>query len=299
MYMKKIWMFLFCSLLLVSCFEDQDISADYVEYGRHYDVNSPDPVVRYISQYYEKYGKIIITDPDTADYMFNFQNKHDVFIQKPRSEEDHLVQGLKLLEELFLNSYNDEVKKNIFPYALILADSIKNTANVVHKYEDIYLTANYIAFLVNDEILSKTEEEKVTLSRKWNNDFLEYCIAKIGWTAPEDFYLYRTDGEYKDNWLITGVEKGDMDAVYEKGYPIGEWTYTWKDGKRVEGYAVSSKRSYYLDDFIKFLLSTPQETIDALIAKHARLKQSHDLLDNSLKENFGIDYRTMVYKAKK
>ncbi len=302
MYMKKIWMFLCCSLLFISCFEDQDISADYVEYGRHYDVNSPDSVVRYISQYYEKYGKIIITDPDTADYMFNFQMKYLVAIQEPRQDEQHLMKGLKFLEEIFLNGYSDEVKKNVFPYALILADSIKNIANVEHTYVDIYPATNYFAFLVNDEMLAKTEEEKVILSRKWNTTFLNYCIGKVQWTAPEEFYLYPTDEEYgkKENWFITGVEEGDMDAVWERGYPYGKWDWNYdEDWNKVYGYAVSSSRDGYLERFIEFLLSTPQETIDGAIAKHAKLKKAHDILDNSLKKSFGIDYRTMVYKAKK
>lgn len=310
MNMKRIWMLLWFGLLFVSCFEDQDIQAEYIEYGRHYDVNSPDPVVRYISQYYEKYGKIIITDPDTADYMFNFSMKYNVQIQEPRQEQEHLMKGLKFLEELFLIGYNDEVKNKHFPYAFILADSIYDIKN--DKKVDIYTTSRYIAFLVNDEMLNKSEEEKVQLSRSWNSIFLNYCIAKEGWTAPEEFYPY-TDEELKEQetrWFPVegGTEQAPnpplSDIYWAKGFPTANWTYNYPPDsydwdKRVFGYEASSSRSGYLEKFIEFLLTTPQETIDAAIAKHEMLRKAHDVLDNSLKESFGIDYRTMIYKPKK
>ena len=72
--MKKILMFLLCGLLFIGCFDDETIHADYVAYGRVYDTTSTDPVVKYISQYYYKYNKIIILDPLPGDYMFNFQS---------------------------------------------------------------------------------------------------------------------------------------------------------------------------------------------------------------------------------
>ena len=53
-----------------------------------------------------------------------------------------------------------------------------------------------------------------------------------------------------------------------------------------------------MEKFFEFLFTTPQETIDKAIADHAKLKKPHDVLDQALKDDFGIDYRTMMYKAK-
>ena len=48
----------------------------------------------------------------------------------------------------------------------------------------------------------------------------------------------------------------------------------------------------------EFLFTTPQETINKAVADHEKLRKAHDVLDQALKDDFGIDYRTMVYKAK-
>ncbi len=302
--MKKILIFLWCVLLFVGCFDDETIHANYVEYGRNYDTTSTDPVLKYISQYYYKYGKLLIIDPDTADYMFNFQSKHDVHIVEPKQEEEHLLKGFQFLEDLFLNGYNDDVKKNLFPYAIILADTIENT--YTHTYVNMYTTTYYIAFLVNDEMLSKSEEEKVEISRNWNKTFLNYCTNKIGWTVPEEFYLYPTDEEFnkKENWWYPFPEgtqdaPADINLVWEKGYPTGKWDWNFDENwNKVWGYSLSSSKAGYLEKFFEFLFTTPQETIDKAIADHEKLRKAHDILNQALKDDFGIDYRKMIYKAK-
>ena len=65
------------------------------------------------------------------------------------------------------------------------------------------------------------------------------------------------------------------------------------------GYAMSASKAVYLEKFFEFLFTTPQETIDKAIADHEKLKKAHDILDQALKDDFGIDYRTMTYKSKK
>ena len=62
---------------------------------------------------------------------------------------------------------------------------------------------------------------------------------------------------------------------------------------------VPSSREQCLTKFYEFLFTTPQEIIDKAISDHVKLKKPHDVLDQALKDDFGIDYRTMVYKAKK
>lgn len=302
--MKKIITFLGIGLLLAGCFEEETIHADYVDYGRGYDTTSTNPTWKYVSQYYYKYGKEIILNAEPSDYMFNFQSKNEVRIVPPRQDEEHLANVLQFIREMFLDGYGEQVKKEIFPHAIILGDSIINTSSEPYRSVDIYTASSYVAFSVNDETLSLTETEKAELSKSWNITFLNYCMNQIGWTVPEEFYLYSTDDEYglKENWWIPiegateDSEPAPMDVVWEKGYPQGTWTSYggWFDPLEY-GYSVASSRSSYLEQFIDFLLSTPQETIDAAIAKHEKLRNAHDILDEALKEDFGIDYRTMGY----
>ena len=295
-------------MLLAACFEDETIHADYVDYGRGYDTTSADPVWKYVSQYYYSYGKEIILDPDTSDYMFNFQSKNDVYVIPPRQDKEHLSEALQFVKEMFLDGYGDRVKKELFPYAIILGDSIVDTSVEPYKQVDVYTASSYVAFLVNDGILGKSEAEKEELSKEWNVTFLNYCMNKVGWTVPEEFYLY-SDEEYglKENWwiMIEGAtedsEPAPMDVVWERGYPQGTWTWQFADdwfAPNEYGYSVASSRASYLEQFIDFLLSTPQATIDEAIAAHEKLRKAHDVLDKALKEDFGIDYRTMGYSAK-
>ena len=246
----------------------------------------------------------MIVDPDTADYIFNFQSKYDVHIVPPKQEGNHIERGLELLKELFLNGYSDQVKQELFPYALIMADTIENTFK--DEYVNIYTADRYIAFLVNDQILDRTEKGKEELSREWNNTFLNYSMDKVGWVVPEEFYLY-SETEYgnKENWWIpiegaTEKDTADINIVWERGYPTGNWTYYYDDTwtNKIWGYAVSSSRTGYLEKFFEFLFTTPQETINKAVADHEKLRKAHDVLDQALKDDFGIDYRTMVYKAK-
>lgn len=298
---------LFGEFLMSACFNEDEIHAELGTYKRDYDTTSTDPVWKYVSQYYYKFAKMIIVDPDSSDYLFNFQYKHDVYMVKPSQEPEHLLKVLTFMKEMFLDGYSDDVKKNLFPYAILFADTIKNTYK--NEYVDIYTTTYYIAFSVDDKKLNMSEEEKVKLSMQWNNKFLSYCTEKIGWTVPEEFYLY-SDAEYgkKENWLLVfcpyeegkADEPGDINLVWEKGYPIGKWDWNYDlNGEKVWGYSLSSSREGYLNKFFEFLFTTPQETIDKAIADHEKLRKAHDILDQALKDDFGINYRTMVYKAKK
>ena len=219
--MKKIIMFVLSGLLFIGCYENETIHADYMEYGRIYDTTSTDPVLKYISQYYYKFGKLLIVDPDTADYIFNFQSKYDVHIVPPKQEGNHIERGLELLKELFLNGYSDQVKQELFPYALIMADTIENTFK--DEYVNIYTADRYIAFLVNDQILDRTEKGKEELSREWNNTFLNYSMDKVGWVVPEEFYLY-SETEYgnKENWWIP-IEGATEKDKYRLGKRLPYW----------------------------------------------------------------------------
>ena len=61
---------------------------------------------------------------------------------------------------------------------------------------------------------------------------------------------------------------------------------------------MSSSREGYLEKFFEFLFTAPQETIIKAFVDHEKLRNAHDVLDQALKDDFGNDYRTMIYEAK-
>ena len=62
---KYILLLLIAGGLLAGCFNEDDIHVEEQSYKRKYDTTSTDPVWKYVSEYYYKYGKLLITDPDS------------------------------------------------------------------------------------------------------------------------------------------------------------------------------------------------------------------------------------------
>ena len=60
---KYILLLLIAGGLLAGCFNEDDIHVEEQSYKRKYDTTSTDPVWKYVSEYYYKYGKLLITDP--------------------------------------------------------------------------------------------------------------------------------------------------------------------------------------------------------------------------------------------
>ena len=58
--MKKNILFfvILCMGVFSGCFDEDNIHADLETYWRDYDTLSNDPVLKYVSEYYYKYGKI-------------------------------------------------------------------------------------------------------------------------------------------------------------------------------------------------------------------------------------------------
>jgi len=310
--MKKIILLpvLFLGMLLVGCFHEDDIHVEEQHYERMYDTTSTDPVWKHVSQYYYKYGKLLITDVEISDYVFNFNSKYALWLLQADQDQEHLLRGIQFVEEMFLNGYDDDFKRKLFPLKVLLADSVVYTGSLEVGKEwqpiDMYATENHISFSISEHMMSMTEEEKEALSANWNYQFvMNYCEKKTGWTVPEDFYLYPTDDDFYKNFKVLTSETWVGDNFWELGYPSGKVFESYiqgPDGKwgfYPAGYQFPSSKSGYLEDFVRFLFTTPLETINRAVATYPKLKKAHDVLDQSLKDDLGIDYRKIGYKSGK
>lgn len=293
---------LFISILLPGCYNEDAIHAEEDTYKRVYDTTSTDPVFKFVSQYYYKYGKLFIMDPDSSDYLFNFQTKHLLSLTAPEQSQEHLSEALDFLKKMFLNGYDEKIIKDYFPYKILLADTIRYTGNS-NDYRNIYLTEFHISFLVNEEMLNKSEADKIALSREWNYKFLAEYMAKYkGWNVNDDFYLYSTDDEYLKNFKYETSEEWTEENFWKLGYasgkiyekygqkPDGSW------GMVKVGYQFAASKAGYLEDYIDFLYSSSEETL-ARALKHEKFKKAYDVLVAALKE-VGIDYKNIGYSGK-
>ncbi len=298
---KYILLFALAGMLLSGCYNEDAIYAEEGSYRRAYDTTSTDPVFKFVSRYYYDYGKLLITDPDSADYLFNFQTKHQLSLTAPEQSQEHLVAALDFFKKMFLNGYSEKIIKDYFPYKILLADTVRYTGNS-NDYRNIYLTEFHISFLVNDEMLNKSEADKIALSREWNYKFLAEYMAKYkGWKVDDDFYLYSTDDGYYKNFKYITDEEWTEENFWELGYasgqvyeeygqkPDGSWDFV------KVGYQFVASRAGYLEDFIEFLYSSSEETI-AKACKHEKFKKAYDVLVAAL-NGIGIDYRNIGYAA--
>lgn len=288
------------SFILFGCFDEDEIHADLETYKRAYDTTSTDPVWKYVSQYYYKYGKLFITDPDTSDYLFNFQYKYSLWMQEPKQTTEHLLKGIQFVEEMLLNGFSDDFKREYFPFNIILADSIAYTGGTSTKWDprNIYCTKYHVSLQISEKLLNMTEEEKEELSTKWNLSFLlDFCSAYgKGFNVPEDFYA--VSREFRGRYQGAQLPKEEW---YERGYiagiTVGHFKPFWDPDN---GYDYTDFPNYDDTDFKYFftgMITIPNEELQEIAENYPRVKARLEILDAELKK-IGIDYRNMGYRAK-
>ena len=300
---KYILLLLIAGGLLAGCFNEDDIHVEEQSYKRKYDTTSTDPVWKYVSEYYYKYGKLLITDPDSSDYLFNFQWKNTLWLKMPDQSQEHLLAGIKFFEEMFSNSFTDEFKKEFFPYSIILADSVVFTGGFSSTKWDpktIYPVETQISFLISEHTLNLSETEKQDLSFSWLMKFLvDYCtdIRGMGLNIDDAFYSTSKEyyGRYKDPDAVLPKEewyKRGFLAISDSGYYSG---WGWSDP-----YWYTDFPSYPDTDlslFLKTMCTMDHDELLQIVDEYPKVAIRDNCVKNAF-EGIGIDYRNMGYKAK-
>ena len=273
---------------LCNCYKEDDITAEIVPYKREqmYDTNSSDPVLKFVSQYYYRYGHFFITDPDSSDYLFNFgtilsTTKDQLEFVYPIQEQEHLMKGIQMVKTLLLDSYNQEFIKKHFPYSIILADKI--TDATWEESTDYYLGIYYCIFKIQDTE-NIEPEEKNYISAKLNEHIWSYMATNENVPSlPAEFYQFG-EGLY-------GTFEGMIsdDAMYGKGF-----TGSALPGELEDVLLVYPTKGQDIGKWIKFLILTPDEEIERLVNTYEAMRIKYDLLTKALKE-MGIDYKKLRY----
>ena len=89
--------------ILLGCHDENNPKVE-LQAGKYTLTDDPnDYVQHYIYDFYQKYGVVILTNPDSSDYVYNFNNQNPISLKAPEQEKEVLKTGLQFIEEQFLN----------------------------------------------------------------------------------------------------------------------------------------------------------------------------------------------------
>ena len=181
---------LFGLLLFSGCEKEKFLDTELETFARKYDVNSTDPVFKYVSEYFFKHDNQLILDPVVGDYVYNFDRVYKIKIVPVDQDQENLLATIDLVEELFLDKFSDVTKKKFFPKSLIIADSIYTKWNpyeeLWEKPDMFYSGRHFLSIVMNDDVMAYSDEEKEKYSQELFNMVVGDGHEKLG--IDEGFY---------------------------------------------------------------------------------------------------------------
>lgn len=293
--MKYIYLLsLIIASLLFACDDDENISVE-LDNGKYYIGDNPKgEVQKYIYNFYKKYNSIILTNPDTTDYRYNFTSMNKV-VMKPAvsknlykeelsSEENkYLMDGFKFLEEELLSQYDDDFKKEYLPTTIQLADVIKTWNQGWDTIQPKVLASyNFIAIAgINDEISDLTEEQKAEYKRQFNYqlwyNYLLHGVGKLN--IPKNFYA--VSKEYYGTEYEDSDRMGDYEISHTYGFLVGtqwgEFTVDYKD----------------LISYLEFIFLKDRSELNDLMENYPKIKLKYNILRDAILDDFNVDISTL------
>ena len=307
---------IFIALLTIwSCSNGDDkIVAELIPYKRisMYDVNSTDPNIKYISQYFANYDRVLITDVDSSDYWFNYSNSYKTILKIMPPAKENISKGIQMLDELLIQSYSPDFIKKHFPYSLILSDAINTYKSGNPVFTNIYVGSYFIATKVQD-ITRMSQEEKTNLANDLNTNLWTYIndynpflkIAPIFYTFGQPYYgksVYSSNPEAAEwfdnaNWATNG-DRTFYNKLYSSGFITPSTLVYSKNAQgQINGIKSvifpSQKRDQL--SWILYLLNTPDSEVQAFVNSNPSLKTKYDCLVKAFTDA-GIDYKQIGYK---
>ena len=302
-------------LTMWSCSSDEDkIVAELIPYKRvsMYDVNSSDPNIKYISQYFANYDRVLITDVDSSDYWFNYSSSNKGYLKITPPAKANISKGIQMLDELLIKWYNQDFIKKHFPYSLILSDTITTYNNGRPTFVNMYVGSYFFATKVQD-INLMNDSEKTKLANElhanlWTyiNDYNPFLkIAPAFYSFGQPYYSYSVfsfnpeAAEWFDNpnWATNG-DRTFYNKLYSAGFIKPRLLEYTKDAQgNINGIRRASFFSQKQDQlsWILYLLSTPDSEVQAFVNSNPALKTKYDCLVKAFTDA-GIDYRQIGYK---
>lgn len=293
--MKHIYLLtLIISSLLFSCDENENLSVEF-DKGKYYIGDNPKGEVQeFIYNFYSKYNTLILTNPDTSDYRYNFTSmnkiklippvKKDIYIEDLTDDEEKLLMdGLRFLKEVLFDQYTEEFKQKFFPATIQLADVIKKWNEGFDTITPMTSASrNFIAISgINSDLINISADKKEEYRREinyqlWYNHLL-HGVNKVN--IPKSFYAvskdyYGTDEKYTD-W------EGDFEKSHNKGFIEGT---IWG------GYITDSED---VVSYLKHIFIIDRTKLNELMDNYPNIKLKYDILREAILKDFNIDINEM------
>ena len=201
--------------ILLGCHNEDNPKVE-LQAGKYTLTDDPnDYVQHYIYDFYQKYGVVILTNPDSSDYVYNFNNQNPISLKAPEQEKEVLKTGLQFIEEQFLNIYDDNFKKKYFPFTIQLANRIELWILGDYDLVNAYSSSGFIAIAnINDDLTTLEETTRNNYRGDINQSlWTEYLLKREAWFVPGAFYEVSKEyyGDYSLFESYT-VEEGIIEA---------------------------------------------------------------------------------------
>lgn len=276
-------------LLAVSCYKEAPLKVEKMtdKYGILTDTPS-DPIKHAVYELYQKYGTVVIVNPSTADYKFNFKDDNGITIKAPEQTATVLKSGLEFLDKALFSLYPEDFLKKNLPFSIILADTVK-----MSSYGETYVMSSYASsgFLavggINKNLKNMTPAEMITARASLNSDFWgKYMSSLRGLFKIPDSFSRASEEVEKDIFGSNGFYLGDKNPKDIDFYKYGLISYD------PEISYVSDEEDFYsvyapnkdtdLKQWMNFVFSTKPEEIEDICRKYPVMNKKYGILRDAM-----------------
>lgn len=286
--MKAFYIIPLFLLLFLGCHEEDNIKAE-LQTGKYDLTDDPnDPVQHFIYNLYQKSGVVLVTHPDTSDYVYNFHNPNPIHLIAPGQDKEVLQKSIQFISEVFFDLYDDDFKKNYFPFTVLLADKIQWWAFDEYDLFNAYASTSFVAIAnINDDLFTLDEATK----RLYRGDinaalWCSYMFSRDTWKVRGAFYevCQGLHGAPMDSYT---VEDGILEAREYGFISFDPMTSDMEDPE--DCYLNFPTMEMDVQLFIQFLFSSTREELDEFMEEYPLIEEKYKILRESIQESVNID----------
>ena len=289
--MKRFICLLLLTLGMLACYEESPIHVEEGEPRYNLQDDPSDPVQHYVYEFYKNYRTIILTNPTLYDYKFNFSMKNRVDIIAPEQDKELLYEGIGFIEDVFINIYTPEFRRNYFPMLIIMADTIRDAGFGSTEMRNSVSSTNFVAIgnIRPGFIDALTEEEIVAIRAEINGNFWADYMTKAKGFFIVDSAFYRVSAEDYGEVVIGFFDDKDVSEIdfYEMGFISYDPESSWIEPGFTQ--VQNPTEAIDLSQWLNFIfLKTPDE-MRQICEQYPKMKEKYEVLREGIMACSGFD----------